>query len=519
MKAANRIVVNTAVLYIKLLLAMAIGLITTRLVLAALGETDYGIYSLVAGVVGMLAFLQGAMSGASMRFLSYSVGTGDQDNIIKTFNTTLFLHIVLGIILVVIMELGGIVMFKYFLNIPEAKILDAKIIFHFMVITTFFAVISVPYDAVMNSHENMLVLSLIDLLGNILRLGVAIFLTYSTTNLLIMYGLFMLIIQIILRLIKQWYSSKKYPECKINFSEYVDKSVIKSILSFSAWNLLGAIASISANQVKSILLNMFFGVRLNAANGIASTVSSQVNTVSTSMTKAIRPQLIKSEGSGNRIKMLRITEISTKYSIFLFALFAIPVIIELPYLLDIWLKEIPAYSIVFCRLILVGLFVDKLSFEIGAAISAVGNIRSMSIAETIVILLAVLVSYVFFKHGYPPYTIFIVNILFSFVVFLFRLYFGKSIAELNILNFLKNSIFPVVGPVLITYILALLPQLFIPEGLLRLIITVIGSLLTLVLLFGYFGLTNSEFLKFKSILSSGKNKLKVLFTINKNLCF
>lgn len=517
MKAANRVIVNTAVLYVKLLLAMAIGLFTTRLVLAALGETDYGIFSLVAGVVGMLAFLQGAMSGASMRFLSYSVGSGNLDNIIKTFNTALFLHILLGIILVAIMELGGLIMFKYFLNIPEARILDAKIVFHFMVITTFITVISVPYDAVMNSHENMLVLSMVDLLGNILRLGVAIFLTYSKANLLIMYGLFMLITQIILRLIKQWYSTKKYPECKINFSEHIDRSVINSILSFSAWNLLGAVASISATQVKSVLLNMFFGVRLNAANGIATTVTSQVNTVSTSMTQAIRPQLVKSEGGGDRLKMLRITEISTKYSIFLFALFAIPVIIELPYLLDIWLTEIPAYSVIFCRLILIGLFLDKLSFEIGTAISAVGDIRGMALAETSVILLAVLVSYIFFKLEYPPYTIFVVNILFSFVIFFARLYYGKLVAELNILNFFKNSIFPAVGPVLITFFLALVPQIYISGGFLRLIITLIGSLVTLIFLFRYFGLTDSEILIFKSILSSGKNKIKIFFAINNKL--
>jgi O-antigen/teichoic acid export membrane protein len=512
MNAANRVIINTFTLYLRLLLGIAIGLFTTRLVLIALGEIDYGIYSLVAGVAGMLAFLQTTMSGASMRFLAHSLGSGRHDYLLKTFNTMLFLHFALGFLLLIIMELGGILMFKYYLNIPEAKVYDAKIVFHFMVFTTFITVISVPYDAVMNSHENMLVLSIVDLLGNILRLGIAIYLTYSNANLLIMYGLLLMIIQLVLRIIKQRYSIKKYPECKINFLQNVDKSLIKSILSFSSWSLLGAVASISVTEVKSVLLNMFFGVRLNAANGIAMTVTGQVNTFSNSMTQAIRPQIVKSEGSGDRRKMLRMTAIATKYSIFLFALFAIPVIIELPYLLKLWLTNVPEYTIVFCRLILIGLFVDKFSFEIGTAISAVGKIRNVSVVETGLILLAVLVSYIALKLLFPPYSIFVVNIIFGLFILIVRLYYGKTVASLNVFDFIKNAWVPVLLPILSSFLFALIPTFFMLESFPRVLITCVLSMTTMIIVVRYMGLTESELLQFKALLNSGFNIIKNLYS-------
>ena len=334
---------------------MAIGLFTTRLVLGALGETNYGIYSLVAGVVGMLAVLQSAMSSASMRFMAHSLGSDNEILILKTFNTTLFLHIIIGLVVVAIIETGGYFMFDYLLKIPEDKVFDAKVVFHFMALTTFVSIIAVPYDAVINSHENLLALSIADVIGSFFKLGLAIYLTVSHFNLLILYGFGMFVIQIIMRIIKQQYSVTHYKECTLNFKKYVDKSLSREILYFSGWNLFGSIASMSVTQVRSVLLNMFFGVTINAADGISKTASGQVNLVSTSLTSAINPQLVKSEGSGDRQKMLHITNISTKFSVFLFALFAIPVILETPYLLNLWLKNVPDYAVIFVRLTLIGL--------------------------------------------------------------------------------------------------------------------------------------------------------------------
>lgn len=508
MKPSHRIVFNTGVLYVKLLIVMVIGLVNVRLILSALGETDYGIYSLVAGVVGMLAIMQSAMSNASMRFMAHSLGSDDDIIISKTFNTTLFLHFVIGLIVVIIIEVGGLFMFEYLLDIPEGKVFDAKVVFHFMVITTFVTIIAVPYDAVIYSHENLLALSLVDIFGAILKLGVAIYLTYSNLNLLILYGFSMLLVQIIMRLIKQRYSVTHYKECKLNFRKYIDKSLAKTILSFSGWNLFGSIAAMSVTQVRSILLNMFFGVRLNAANGIAMQVTSQVNKVSSSMTQALNPQLVKSEGSGDRKQMLRLTELATKFSVFLFTLFAIPVIIEMPYLFNLWLKDVPDFAIIFSRLILIGLLLEKFSFEITSAIRAVGKIRDFQVVETIIVIFNIPISYFLFKNGFPPYTIYIVAILFAMIGFGGRLYFGKKVAGLNIIHFMKNGVFPLLMPIVLATSAAVILNSHVKESIFRLFLTFVLSMGTLTFVLWKFSLKQEETMKIKRMVTAGIGKLK-----------
>ncbi len=507
MKSSHRIVYNTGVLYTKLLIVLVIGLVSVRLVLSALGETDYGIYSLVAGVVGMLAIMQSAMSSASMRFMAHSLGSNDETLIAKTFNTTLFLHFIIGLIVVVLIEVGGFLMFKYLLDIPQAKVYDAKIVFHFMVITTFVTIIAVPYDAVINSHENLLALSLVDILGAVLKLGVAIYLSYSSLNLLILYGFSMLVIQIIKRIIKQLYSVKHYKECKLNFRKYIDKSLAKTILSFSGWNLFGSIAAISVTQTRGILLNMFFGVHLNAANGVAKQVSSQVNTVSSSMTRALNPQLVKSEGGGDRKRMLRLTELATKYSVLLFSLFAITVIIEMPTLLNLWLKKVPEYTILFSRLILIGLMIDKFSFEITSAIRASGKIKKFTLINSSIIVLNIPISYALFFFGLPPYVIFIVSIVITIIIFYVRLILAKKLVHINIGGFIKNAVLPILIPVALSFAFAFFPQLILKENLLRVFLTFIVSVFILTLSFRYIGLSALEYKKLRNIFHEGFKKI------------
>jgi O-antigen/teichoic acid export membrane protein len=501
MNVGTRVVFNTAVLYIRLFIAFGIGLFTTRLVLAALGEIDYGIYALVGGVVAMLGILNSSMSNASMRFMAHSLGTGDQEIIRKTFNTTLLLHFVIGIFVIILMEAGGWFIFNYLLNLPEAKISDAWMVFHFMVITTFISIISVPYDAVMNAHENILALSLVDLLGYVLKLAIAIFLTYSDGNLLVLYSFFIMLTHFVLRIIKQLYSSKKYSECRLLLRTGFDSDLSFSILSFTGWNLLGSIAAMSVGQVRSILLNMFFGVTVNAADGISKTATAQVNMVSVNMTRALNPQLVKSEGSGNRERMLRFTELATKYSIFLFALIAIPVALEANYLINSWLKDVPEYTSIFFQLVLLSLFIDKFTFEIGTAIRAVGIIRNFQIAEMTPLLFSIPIGYFVFRLGYPPYTIFAVTIVLGCVSGIVRLYYGKVIASMSLISFFNNGILPVLLPLFLSISISLLVITTMEEGIVRLIVTVFTSFIVILISFWFLGINKDETVRLKAIFS------------------
>lgn len=488
---ANKIVYNTGVLYLRLIIGLCVGLFTTRLVLEALGETDYGIYMLVAGVVAMLGILNSNMSNTSMRFIAHSLGSNDKKHLIATFNTTLLLHFIVGFIVVVLMIIGGVLLFEYFLNIPKDKMFDAQIVYGCMVLTTLVTVISVPYDALINAHENLLVLSLVDILGDILKFLIALYLLFSDANLLIQYGVLMLVVQIILRIIKQWYCKVKYEESKMIFSAF-DKGLMKSILNFTGWNLFGSIGSMAIVQIRSVLLNIFFGVKINAAEGIAKSASTALNMVSTSMTMAINPQMVKSEGGGNRSMMIYLTMVSTKFSIFLFGLFAIPVLIEAPFLLKLWLVKIPDFATIFFQITVITILLEKLTFPITDAIRAIGDIRKFQIIETSLFLLNIPVAYLFFKLGYDPVSIYTVGFFISGIVFFNRLYFGKKIIGINIFGFIKEAILPVLIPIIVSFIVALVPYHYIEYGFLRFISISFCFATVLIVLFWFFGINKIE---------------------------
>lgn len=507
MNNSNKVVFNTGVLYLRLIVGLVIGLLTTRLVLEALGETDYGIYMLVAGVVAMLGILNSNMSNTSMRFIAHSLGSKDDKHIVATFNTTLFLHFLVGFVVVIIMLIGGIILFEYFLNIPSDRVFDAKVVFGCMVLTTLITVISVPYDALINAHENLLVLSLVDILGDVLKLLIAIYLLYSDTNLLIQYGILMLVVQIILRVIKQVYSRIKYKESKMRYSTF-DRNLMRSILNFTGWNLFGSIASMAVIQVRSILLNMFFGVKVNAAEGVAKSASTALNMVSTSMTMAINPQMVKSEGSGNRDQMIYITKLSAKFSIFLFGLFAIPVLLEAPFLLKLWLIELPEYVVVFFQISVLTLLLEKFTFPITDAIRAIGDIRHFQITETIFFLLGIPIAYLIFKLGYAPESIYIVGLCISGLVFFNRLYFGKKIVGIRPTTYILESIVPVIIPIIISLLITSALYFNMESGFLRLFTVSISFGLLLALLFWKFGIKRTEKEKFISITKSFLSKIK-----------
>lgn len=507
MKAANRVIFNTSIVYIQLLLGIVIGLFSTRIVLNALGEEDYGIYVLVAGVIGLLNILGSNMANASMRFMSHSLGTGDNEKILKTFNTLLFIHFILGGIIILLLEIGGWFMFEYFLNIPLEKMFAAKIVFHCMVFSTFVAVISVPYDAVMNAHENLLMLSIVRIFGNVLNLAAALLLLYITSNLLIVYGACMMFNQILLRLIKQMYSKKKYKECKIRFKNYRDTQLTKSILSYTVWSFFGSLASMASNQIRDILINVFFGVKVNAATGISQTAGSKVNLVAVGLTQAINPQLMKSEGANNRQKMLKLTGISTKFATFLFALFAIPLIFEANYILQLWLKNVPAYAVIFFQLTLLLMLMDKFTFHIGDAIRAVGNIRNFQIMEAFTILLGLPISYIVFKKGGSPVSIYIVNLIMYGITALVRLHYGKKVAGLQIKEYFKKSILLVLIPLVIATVLAYIVFFNMDIGFIRLLIVPFLFIVSFTALFWMFGINKEEKNIIKNLIISIKLKI------------
>lgn len=487
----KRIVYNTAVVYAQLVLSTVIGLFSVRFILQALGEEDYGIYLLVGGVVAMLNFLTTSMSSASTRFMAYSLGKRDIDLSLRTFNTTMYIHLLLGLLVVLILEIGGWMMFEWMLNIPDGKMTDAKIVYQFMVFTTLITVITVPFDAIITSHENLTFLSIVTVLYNTVTLCIGIYLLHYDGDRLLLYGVAVVVNTTLSCIIKSVYSARKYTECKIK-RNLKDNKLFKDILSFTGWNLLTSVATILATQLRGIFINMFFGVRLNAGEGIAKRINGQVNQLSVGITQAITPQMTKSESGGDRNRLVSLTQLGVKYTTFMFALIALPIAFEAHFILKIWLGTIPSFAVIFTQLIVISQFISKLTWQISNAINSVGKIKVFRIATSIFYLVSVIVMYLALLAGGSPAMVFIVDIFTNVLLGMLNLYFGKKIVGINPFKYIKETTIPVVLPMIMATASVFPIYFFMNEGWLRLALFFSSFVLLFTALFLIIGLSKDE---------------------------
>lgn len=492
MDKTNKIIYNTGVVYAQLIISTVVSLFSIRFVLQALGEEDYGVYMLVAGVIALLDVLSSSMSHTSMRYMAHSLGKNDLETSLKTFNTTLFIHYCLAIILVIILEFGGWIMFEWFLNIPEGKLFAAKVVYQFMVVTALVTVVSVPFDAVINSHENLLFLAIVSIAESFVVIGIALLLLVYDGDRLILYGFLMMLMQIVVRIVKQVYTRRKYPECRVSFRKHRDKELMKSILSFTGWDFLNVASALCSTQIRGILINMFFGVKLNAAEGVGKKLNSKLNKLSTGITRAITPQMNKSEGGGDRKRLIQLTYSGVKFTTFMYCLLAVPLMCEMQYVLDIWLKDVPEFTTLFCQMCILIQIISKFTWQITNAVRAVGRIKEMQIINSALAFSGVIVGYFVFRAGAGPVSIYIIEVILGFVYSFVNLYFGKKVVDISPWEFIKKSTLPVVIPILIS-LAAILPiHYMINEGFLRFALVFCVFIISNVLIFWFFSMSASE---------------------------
>ena len=337
MQAATKVFFNTGVLYLRMLLTVGISLYTTRLVLNALGVDDFGIYNLIAGIITMLSFLNTAMAVSTQRYLSFYQGRKDKGMQKMVFANSFLLHILIGLSVVILLEAIGVFLFDGFLNIPGDRIEVARIIYHFMSLTVFFTIVAVPFSGSLYAHENILWVAIVTIIEVLLKLGIAILLYTINFDKLIFYGFTMAAVSIVSLLLYMIFCMKKYEECSLKVRRFYDKSLMKELSSFAGWNLFGAICGVGRSQGLAVILNLFFGTIVNAAYAIANQISGQLNFFSATMLRALNPQIMKSEGAGDRERMLRLSMSASKFGFFLLAFIAIPCIFEMPSILKFWL--------------------------------------------------------------------------------------------------------------------------------------------------------------------------------------
>lgn len=373
MKASSRVIVNTTAQFTKTFIGGIITLYSSRLILLSLGDNDFGIYSLLAGIILMLSFVTNALATSTQRFISYY--HHHELKAISSFSNSVFLHVILGFFAILLFLSLIPFLFNGFLNITPNRISSAKFVYITVVISVFISFITSPYRAILISHENIVYISFIEILDTILKLIIAISLNYIFIDKLNYYGLALMCIQIFNFLCIFVYTSKKYRKSTLIKFSLINKKELKHMASFTGWNMYVLGCNIGRTQGLSIVLNKFLGTVMNAAYGIGLQLSSYVNYMSESLLNSLRPQIIKAEGIGDRTYMFNLSCTACKMSFFILSWISIPCIVYMPKILEIWLKEPPIGAITFCRMFMLAGLADSLTIGLHIANQAIGNLK------------------------------------------------------------------------------------------------------------------------------------------------
>ena len=515
--ASKRVVMNTGILYAKMGITMFISLYTTRLILNSLGASDFGIFNIVGGAIAMLGFLNAAMAGATQRFMSYAEGAGNIENQKSIFNISVILHFLIAIMVGIVLLIAGYFFFHAILNIPIERMNAARLVYYCMIISTMFTVMTVPYDAVLNAHENMLYYAIVGIIQSILNLSVAFIVIRTNSDKLIVYGALMAGISLLVMVSMRMYCHKKYIECEFRPKIYYDNALMKEMTRFAGWNFLASVSNIIGQNGLGIVLNSFFGTVLNTAQGIANQLCGQLQTFSNTMLKALNPIIAKSEGAGKRRLMLQSSLTGSKFSFCLVTIVTIPFLIDTPYIMRIWLKNTPDWSVVFFRFQVARTLIEQLTVVLGTSVFAQGNIANYSKIKSFINILPILLTTLLFYLGGPPYSMYIVWILcWSIIGGCINLYYAVTKCELSINEYFNNVVKPCAILFSGVFFITFIPYIFFPIGIIRFLSMCIAAFISFAILFWYFTLNNYEKNILLKIIAELKMKIRRNPTYMKN---
>lgn len=444
MRTDQRVFVNTLALYAKIVINIIVSLYLTRVVLNALGVNDYGIYNLIAGTIAFLAFLNSALSASAQRFFSVLKGKNDIKELSEYYSSSIVIHILLSIFFIIIFEIAYIFLFDGFFNIQEQRIYEAKVVYQLTCLSMIVTVCGVPFTSIINANEDLVFFAAVETVSSILKLAIIFLFKIPGVNLLIIYSLWLTIIAILGVVVKGCWCNRKYIECKQVDYKY-KKIIISKLLSFSGWNALGAFAMMCRSQGAAFVINIFWGTAINAVYGIANQVNGQLSYFSQMLTASFAPQIMKCVGENNYNKLRFLSLFSSKISFYMSAVFAIPLILEIDFILLIWLKDVPKYTNDFCVLTIYVFLILQLYPGIVRAIWAVGKIRNYQIAISILLIIPVFIGIGLYKNNYPSYSICYAMIAAQILALVTTSYFGRNHYALNLHKFYKFVFCSVMG--------------------------------------------------------------------------
>lgn len=494
MEGVNKILYNSIVIYLTIGVRVVLSFFVTRELLGVLGIQDFGILNVVAGLIAMLSFLSSTLSSTTQRFLSFSLGKGIKKGSTLIFTNSLILHFLICIVVFCLLETIGFWFLNHKLVIPNERLDAANYLYQIVIFNALLTIIISPFIGLAKSYENMVFVSILDVSSIVLKLLFIVYMSLVSFDFdtLVFYGLVLLLIEILKSIVTIFYCRYKYYEPKYCSLKKYSREKIVEMFNYSLWNSFGVLTYLFRVQGINILLNMFFGIFVNTAYGIASQVTMQMGNLTSGFTTSMNPQIVQNEGRGDRSKMLKLAVFTGKISFFVYTIFAVPVFIEMPYIFKVWLVDVPEFSVLFCRLLLLNQVIQLLTLGSVLAIDAVGKIKQFQLITGIIKLLILPIGYLLFKLGYPNYTILLVVILAEFITMVYRVYYISELTENFVINYLKEIFFRTLLPFLLYFITVLLLNKWLNlDPLIRLII-IVGFNIQYILFIYIYGLNTKE---------------------------
>lgn len=486
----KRIAKNTLILYVRMFLMMLVGLYTSRVNLAALGVDNFGVYNVVGGFVGMFSILSTSLSDAISRFITYELGRGDGNRLKTMFSTSVNIMMALSLVVVVVAELLGPWFIESQLQIPAGREVAAQWVFQFSILNFVVGLISVPYNAAIVAHERMSAFAYISIFEALGKLAIALLIPHSPIDKLIFFAGLLTLMSLLIRFIYGAYCKRHFAECTYTFT--FDKSVFKQMGGFAGWNFFNSTTYILNTQGVNMLLNMFFGVAVNAARGVALSVNNIINQFVGNFMTAINPQITKSYASGDLDRMHKLVCRGAKFSYYCMFLLALPIILGAEQIMNLWLVDVPQYTVQFVQLILLTSLCECIGRTGYTACMATGRLRKYSLIITSIGSLEFFLVWVAFSMGANPLYAYYIYVFVKIAVVIARMFLMEEMVHLKASMYVKNALLPVILTSLVALLVPVTLHIVMVPSFLRLIVVTLVSIVSVALSALFFGMTNGE---------------------------
>ena len=499
---SKRIAKNTILLYFRMLFLMLVSLYTSRVILNALGVEDYGIYNVVGGVVTMFSVLSGSLNAAISRFITFELGTGNLDRLKNIFSSSVTIQAIIALLVIFLAETIGLWFLNNKMVIPEERLSAANWCFQFSIITFAINLLVVPYTASIIAHEKMSAFAYISILEALGKLVVAWCIVINPIDRLVFFAIMVAVVAWSICLIYAWYCKKHFDEC--HYHLYYDHDLLKQMFAFTGWTFLGNTAGILNSQGVNILSNMFFGVGVNAARGIAEKVNAVMTLFVNNFTTAVNPQITKSYAKGDEAYLRQLIYSGARLSCYLYLFFAIPIGFEAEYILKLWLKIVPDYTVVFVRWSLASALCLIIGNSILTSLLATGEIKKYQIIISLIGILDFPLTYIAFKLGFSPTSAYILYFVMYFSLIFVRYKLVKVKVPIDFNGYIINVVFRTIIVTLLASMFSFVVIRMMDSSFLRLLTNLIVCIISLSIIIPLMGLTNYE----KTYLINKITKLK-----------